>query len=334
MTTIESEKLQKVLARAGLGSRRELENWIRSGRVQVNGQVAELGDRVRSTDQISVDGRAMTVLPPEAQTRRVLLYHKPEAEICSRRDPEGRPSVFERLPRLSKARWIAVGRLDFNTTGLLLFTTDGELAHALMHPSANIDREYLCRILGEVDEEMLARLRQGVMLEDGLARFSDITYTGGEGANQWYTVCVVEGRNRIVRRLWESQGVQVSRLKRVRYGSIFLPSRLKQGRFEELPAEQVVQLYQAAGLPVPELTTYQDKPRGTRRTAQPPQTRGQGRPARNAQSGTARERSSTDTGAPRRDKTLRLSTRRRGSDDADTTPTRRRTPRGLRRPRP
>lgn len=336
-TAADNEKLQKVLARAGLGSRRELEDWIRAGRVQVNGNTAQLGDRVGARDQVSVDGRPVRLVDAEAQLRRVLIYHKPEAEICSRRDPEGRPSVFTNLPRLSGARWIAVGRLDFNTSGLLLFTTDGELANALMHPSTGIDREYLCRVLGDVDQDMLQRLREGVLLDDGMARFTDITASGGEGANRWYTVCLVEGRNREVRRLWESQGVQVSRLKRVRYGPIFLQSRLKQGRFEDLPPEQILQLYQAAGLPVPELTTYKDKPRGAKRTARPPQARGQGRPARDSQPGTARERNFTDTGTPRRDKTLRLGSRRRGSeldDPQDTIPIRRRTPRGLRRPRP
>lgn len=353
---VESEKLQKVLARAGLGSRRELEGWISEGRVQINGAVAQLGDRVGAADQVAVDGRPVRLAEPEAQLRRVLIYHKPEAEICSRRDPEGRPSVFASLPRLTGARWIAIGRLDFNTSGLLLFTTDGELANGLMHPSAGIDREYLCRVLGEVDQDMLTRLRTGVLLDDGMARFTDITASGGartraraevdgEGsANQWYTVCVVEGRNREVRRLWESQGVQVSRLKRVRFGPIFLQSRLKQGRFEDLPKEQVIQLYQAAGLPVPVLTTYKDKPRGPKRTARAPQERSPARQSRGrkAESSDSPPRRSR---APLKGKTLgradlaaRSWTPDNGAEEGDkksqVVPTRRRTPRGLRRPRP
>lgn len=255
MTMPTGEKLQKVLARAGLGSRREMEGWIEAGRIQVNGRPARLGDRVGSSDAIDVDGRRLDRAALESQPQRVLLYHKPAGELCTRSDPEGRASVFDRLPRLRGARWVSVGRLDYNTSGLLLFTTDGELAHALMHPSRVIDREYICRVLGEVDDDMLQRLRAGVELEDGPARFTDLTHTGGEGANQWYTVCVQEGRNREVRRLWESQGVQVSRLKRVRYGNVLLPSRLRQGRYEDLPPEQAAELYRLAGLAVPVLAS-------------------------------------------------------------------------------
>ncbi|MFT3930792.1 MAG: 23S rRNA pseudouridine(2605) synthase RluB [Spongiibacteraceae bacterium] len=245
------EKLQKVLARAGIGSRREMEKLIGANRVTVNGKAAHIGDRVQARDRILVDGHPIAVKISEECRPRVLVYNKPEGEICTARDPEGRPTVFARLPKLKGERWIAVGRLDFNTSGLLLFTTDGELANALMHPSANIDREYLCRVLGEADDDVLERLRAGVMLEDGIARFTDITAGGGEGANRWYYVCLMEGRNREVRRLWESQDLKVSRLKRVRYGPIFLPPRLKQGQWQDMPAEMILGLYELTGLPAP-----------------------------------------------------------------------------------
>ncbi len=245
------EKLQKVLARAGIGSRREMEKLIGANRVTVNGKIAHVGDRVQARDRILVDGHPISMKASEERRTRVLIYNKPEGEICTARDPEGRPTVFARLPKLKGERWIAVGRLDFNTSGLLLFTTDGELANALMHPSANIDREYLCRVLGEADDDVLARLREGVMLDDGIARFTDITAGGGEGANRWYYVCLMEGRNREVRRLWESQNLKVSRLKRVRYGPVFLPARLKQGQWQDMPAEMILALYELIGLKAP-----------------------------------------------------------------------------------
>jgi 23S rRNA pseudouridine2605 synthase len=247
------EKLQKVLARAGLGSRRDMEKMISTNRVTVNGKVAHLGDRVEERDRILVDGHPIALKAAEERRTRVLIYNKPEGEICSARDPEGRPTVFQGLPTLRGERWISIGRLDFNTSGLLLFTTDGELANALMHPSSNIDREYLCRVLGEVDEDMQERLRRGIVLEDGIARFTDITEGGGSesSANRWFYVCLMEGRNREVRRLWESQEVKVSRLKRVRYGPVFLPSRLKQGQWQEMPTEQVLGLYELARLQPP-----------------------------------------------------------------------------------
>ena len=247
------DKLHKLLAQAGAGSRREMEKVISEGRVTVNGQVAKLGDRASSRDTITLDGRPIGV-PEQDTAGRVLIYNKPEGEICTRSDPEGRRTVFDRLPKLKGARWIAVGRLDFNTTGLILFTTDGQLANALMHPSSEIDREYLCRVLGNVDESVLKRLLEGVLLEDGVAKFTDIVDGGGEGANHWYYVALMEGRNREVRRLWESQEIQVSRLKRVRFGKIFLPPKLKQGQWEEMPYKEVQELYQMvdmkAGKPV------------------------------------------------------------------------------------
>lgn len=242
------EKLQKVLARAGFGSRRELEGWIRSGRVLVNGKPATLGDRVRETDAIMVDGKKVQQTARNTERSRVLLYNKPENEICSRKDPEGRPSVFDRLPPLKHARWVAIGRLDINTSGLLLFTTDGELANRLMHPSSNIDREYAVRVMGEVTDEILENLKKGVMLDGQLCRFTDIQFFDGDGANRWYHVVLMEGRNREVRRLWESQGLKVSRLKRVRYGPAFIPSRVKKGQFYEMKPQEMEQLYELAGL--------------------------------------------------------------------------------------
>lgn len=244
------EKIQKLLAAAGIGSRREMEKAIAAGRVTVNGKVAGLGDRAGADDSLAIDGKRVA-LPEMGVAGRVIIYNKPEGEICSRQDPEGRPTVYDRLPRIKTGRWISIGRLDFNTTGLLLFTTDGELANALMHPSSTIDREYLCRVLGKVDDTMLQRLSEGVLLEDGVARFTDIVDGGGEGANHWYYVALMEGRNREVRRLWESQEVQVSRLKRVRFGSVFLPSSLRQGQWHEMEPKEVAAVYQLAGLPAP-----------------------------------------------------------------------------------
>ncbi|MGK0440660.1 MAG: 23S rRNA pseudouridine2605 synthase [Pseudohongiellaceae bacterium] len=244
------EKLQKLLAQAGLGSRREMEKVISAGRVRVNDQVAKLGDRVSAKDKIFVDGQIVKIIESNKYAGKVLIYNKPEGEICSRSDPEGRRTVFERLPKLANGRWISVGRLDFNTSGLLLFTTDGTLANKLMHPSSVIEREYMCRILGHVDEPMLKRLNDGVLLEDGVARFTDIVDSGSEGANRWFYVVVMEGRNREVRRLWESQEVQVNRLKRVRYGDIFLPSKLKQGQWAEMASKEVDEIYKMADLDI------------------------------------------------------------------------------------
>ena len=240
------EKVQKVLARAGLGSRREIERWIEAGRVAVNGKAARLGDRVDDHDRLAVDGRAVDLAP--AQEARCILYHKPPGEVCSRSDPEGRRTVFGRLPNLKSGRWISIGRLDFNTSGLLLFTTDGDLANGLMHPSSNIEREYMVRVMGDVQEDMLRRMLEGVMLDDGMARFADIQDGGGDGINRWYYVVLMEGRNREVRRLWESQGLTVSRLKRVRYGDVLIPSKVKQGQWVEMDRSDVKSLYRIASL--------------------------------------------------------------------------------------
>jgi 23S rRNA pseudouridine2605 synthase len=233
------ERIQKLLARAGVGSRRDLESWIEAGRLQINGEPVAPGQKATVQDRIELDGKRLDIAAGAQVLRRVLIYNKPEGEVTTRRDPEGRPTVFDRLPRLPDHRWIAIGRLDINTTGLVLFTTDGELANRLMHPSRQVDREYAVRVFGEVDEAMIKRLSEGVLLEDGSARFSDISEAGGKGMNQWYHVTLMEGRNREVRRLWESQGVRVSRLKRVRYGPVFLPSRLVMGKWEELDQKAV-----------------------------------------------------------------------------------------------
>ena len=242
------EKLQKVLARAGFGSRREMEGWIEAGRVKVNKIVATLGDRVSETDRIQVDGKPVTQANLKERRSRVLLYHKPVGEICTRHDPDGRETIFKSLPSLSSGRWITIGRLDLNTSGLLLITTDGDLANRLMHPSHEIEREYAVRVLGEVDSEMLKRLQTGVELEDGTAHFDGIKEAGGDGANRWYHVILREGRNREVRRLWESQGVKVSRLMRIRFGLVSLPRGQKPGRWEDLPDEMVNELRKSVGL--------------------------------------------------------------------------------------
>lgn len=242
------ERLQKVLARLGLASRREIEEWIKSGRVTLNGQYAKLGDRYRPGDRITANGRQIDPSAEAQEPTRVLVYHKPTGEVVTRRDPEGRPVIFTQLPRPTRGRWISIGRLDINTQGLLLVTTNGELANRLMHPSHEIEREYAVRVLGRVDDAMLDRLRQGVELEDGLARFESIANAGGEGANQWFRVTLKEGRNRIVRRLWESQNIQVSRLMRIRFAHIDLPPRLRARTFLELPKEQVNQLLEFVGL--------------------------------------------------------------------------------------
>lgn len=237
-----NERIQKLLALAGVGSRREIEGWIAEGRVTVNGVMARLGDRGGRHDDVRVDGRQID-LKDVGRTVRVLAYNKPVGEVCTRTDPEGRPTVFEHLPRTKGERWVNIGRLDINTSGLLLFTTDGELANKLMHPSSGIDREYAVRVRGDVDEAMIERLKEGVLLDDGMARFTDIQYFDGDGQNKWYHVVLMEGKNREVRRLWESQGVTVSRLKRVRYGCIFMPSNVPVGTWVELAQKDVNDLY-------------------------------------------------------------------------------------------
>ncbi len=234
------ERLQKVLARAGYGSRRQIETLIEQGRIQLNGRTARLGDRVGPGDRIKVNGKLVPASRLQGKRTRLIAYHKPVGEICTRSDPQDRPTVFHNLPRLRGGRWIAIGRLDINTSGLLLFTTDGELANRLIHPSQQIEREYAVRVRGEVNEQILANLRKGVLLDDGPARFERIEDAGGEGSNHWYHVILREGRNREVRRLWESQGVTVSRLIRVRFGPIKLPRNLRPGKWQELEPETVL----------------------------------------------------------------------------------------------
>ncbi|WP_440222548.1 pseudouridine synthase [Dokdonella sp. MW10] len=253
--TIE-ERLHKVLATAGLGSRRMLENRIEAGEIQVNGTAAPVGSSVRPGDRVELDGKRFVVISDNAEHAQVLAYNKPEGVVTTREDPEGRPTVFEQLPRLKGARWIAVGRLDINTTGLLLLTTDGDLANALMHPRSELEREYICRVHGEVPDEVIERLRSGVELEDGPAHFDDIGVISRGGSHSWFRVVIREGRNREVRRMWEAVGLMVSRLKRVRYANVELPRLLKREHSVELEADQVKALREicGAGEPEPRLT--------------------------------------------------------------------------------
>lgn len=266
MAAKDKERIQKKLAQAGFGSRRSIEVLIRAGRIKVNQRVAKLGDCVSNKDKITIDDKPCK-LSSEPFHARILLYHKPTGEVCTRRqefrhfsktvtgvsrgkshtkyvisDQEKRRTVFESLPPIRDGRWISIGRLDINTAGLILFTNDGELAHRLMHPSSLVQREYAVRVMGTVSPEMIKRLVHGVLLEDGKARFEDIVEVGGEGANHWFHVVVAEGRNRLVRRLWESQGVKVSRLIRVRFGPIFLPKSLRKGAWLELGPEELKKL--------------------------------------------------------------------------------------------
>lgn len=241
-----SEKLQKVLARAGVGSRREIEEWIAQGIVSVNDQKVKLGDRVdiATAPRIKINGRLVKINYEHAvQEPKVLLYHKPVGEICTRHDEEGRPTVFDHLPPLEEGRWVMVGRLDFNTSGLLLFTDNGELANQLMHPSSEIEREYLVRVVGTVTPKILEKLVAGVELEDGLARCKAVELHGGAGINQWYRMVLAEGKNREVRRLWESQDLTVNRLMRIRFGNVLLPRTLKPGEHTLLTESQLKSLW-------------------------------------------------------------------------------------------
>ena len=243
-----TERLQKVLAGAGVGSRREVEQWIRAGRITINGSVATLGQKVSGREKILLDGRPVPALRKTRPSPRVLVYHKPSGEVCTRSDPEGRPTVFDRLPPIQGSRWINVGRLDLATSGLLLLTTDGSLANALMHPSREIEREYAVRVQGTVSDTTLDRVRAGIPLDDGVARFDRVERTGGDGSNQWFSVVVSEGRNRLVRRVWEAVECRVSRLIRVRYGPIELSRSLRPGHHRLLKDRELEALYAAAGL--------------------------------------------------------------------------------------
>lgn len=241
-----SEKLQKVLAQAGFGSRRQMESWISEGRIKINGKLATLGDRVTGNEQFEIDNRAIVLKIDD--TTQVIAYHKPVGEMSTRHDPEGRPTVFANLPKLRGARWIGIGRLDVNTSGLLLLTTNGELANRLMHPSRSIEREYAIRILGKPTPEHLQQLQRGIELEDGMAHFKSVRDAGGEGANHWYHVVLTEGKRREARRLWEALGFTVSRLMRIRYGDIPLPAHLRQGHHQPLEPQQIQQLMDSVSL--------------------------------------------------------------------------------------
>lgn len=241
-----TQKLHKMLAQAGLGSRREMEELIASGQVTINGKIARVGDRVDPQDVVRV-GKRVIHFRSARRLPRVMLYHKPEGEIVSRDDPQGRPSVFDKLPQLRSSKWIAIGRLDYNTSGLLVFTTDGELANRLMHPRFEVEREYAVRIIGRLTPEQATLLTSGVDLEDGVARFDYLSDEGGEGSNHWYRVILKEGRNREVRRMFEAAGMTVSRLMRVRFGPINLPSRLRRGKSMELNEAEIGRLLELVG---------------------------------------------------------------------------------------
>jgi len=253
-----SERVQKALARMGFGSRREIERQIEDGRIRINGQLAKPGDHVRPGDKVNI-GNKSTVITGEVRRIRVLLYNKPEGEICTRQDEQGRPTVFDSIGRIGDGRWIMVGRLDINSSGLLLFTNYGELANHLMHPSSEVEREYAVRVQGKVTPQIIRNLLQGVELEDGVSRFDQVTDAGGQGSNHWYHVILREGKNREVRRLWQSQDVRVSRLIRVRYANLTLPRDLKAGKKTELSLDEVKQLFEAVHLPWPKLGQDNEK---------------------------------------------------------------------------
>jgi len=242
------ERLQKWLAGQGLGSRRHMESMIAEGRITVDGKIAEVGCKVSGDERIAVDGRLIRQPKNREFRAKAILYHKPPGEICSRSDPQGRPTVFDHLPRLAQGRWIGVGRLDFQTSGVLLLTNDGELANRLMHPSAGLAREYSVRVLGDVSGATLKKLRRGLELDDGYAKFDSIEFAGGEGSNRWYTVVVSEGRNRLVRRLWEAAGFRVSRLIRIRFGPMRLSRSLRAGKSRFLSPGELAGLYEAVGM--------------------------------------------------------------------------------------
>ncbi len=246
------DKLQKILANAGVGSRRAVEVMIADGKVQINGRVAILGERALPTDTLKVDNQLIKSTRLETQPTQVILYNKPEGQLCTRKDEKGRDTIFNHLPRIINSRWITIGRLDLNTSGLLILTNNGELANRMMHPSYEVEREYSVRVFGEIPEEVVKTLKKGVMLEDGMAKFNKIAklpQQDSESINQWFKVSLKEGRNREIRRMWASQGVQVSRLIRVRYGEFNLPRNLRRGKAESLSWKQINQLLKSVQLP-------------------------------------------------------------------------------------
>jgi len=249
-----SERIQKLLSRAGFGSRREVDRWLQEGLITVNGELATPGDRANADDQITLRGKPLSFNAVKQFRPRVIMYHKPIGEVVSRRDPQGRPTVFDNIPEMKTSRWVAVGRLDINTVGLLIFTNDGELAHRLMHPSSEIDREYAVRVLGDVSKESIKAMLEGVKVDGYIAKFDDIQKVMGgneQSANQWYHVVLQEGKKREVRRLWGSQGYKVNRLIRVRYGSLRLERELRPGKWRELSRKELKGIYADVGLPAP-----------------------------------------------------------------------------------
>lgn len=247
-----ADRAQKILAAAGHGSRRQIERWIADGKLTINGEVAQLGATLSGDETIVLNGKSVSVRASQASRHRHLLYHKPVGEICSRKDPEGRKTIFDALPKPGLRRWISVGRLDISTSGLLMLTTDGELANRLMHPSYEITRRYAVRVMGKPDDTALLQLKTGVALDDGNARFTELKETGGEGLNRWFDVELKEGRNREVRRLWEAVGYRVSRLLRTAYGPLTLPSDLARGKFKDVNFTDLKALYRAVDLPAPD----------------------------------------------------------------------------------
>jgi 23S rRNA pseudouridine2605 synthase len=266
MPAPESERIQKLLANAGYGSRREIENWIVSGRIKLNGKPAKLGDRASVRDRILLDGKPVRIGGDTEKKTRVIAYHKPAGEICSRKDDDGRRTVFESLPPIKNQRWINIGRLDINTTGLMLFTNNGELANKLMHPSSEIEREYAVRVLGNPTKQQLDQLLGGIELEDGPAAFKAIEERGGEGVNRWFHVVIMEGRNREVRRLWEAIGLTVNRLMRIRFANIVLPRNMRPGMVSDITPSELNLLYRLVGIKE-EHEPRQKRKKSTRRKA-------------------------------------------------------------------
>ena len=259
------ERIQKALARQGVASRRHIEALITEGKLRLNGEIAVAGDQVSPGDVIMLEGKKIVIRDDDNQMPRVIAYHKPEGEICSRDDPQGRPTIFDKLPRIVHARWVAIGRLDINTAGLILLTDNGELANKLMHPSSQVEREYIVRTIGMASSAVMQQLVNKVDLEDGPARFEAVNYVGGgEGVNHWYHVTILEGRNREVRRMWEAVGLKVSRLKRVRYGTVTLASTHRQRAVKELHEREVIALADSVGLQYSKNGVVKDSPRRTR----------------------------------------------------------------------